>query len=90
MVSRIGVASVVAIFAIGMWLVAAPFAVGFQSPGTGWSGATRTDEIVGGTLAMAGFAGLIGIIAGRVSEMYADARYAASLASAADRGNSPS
>ena len=50
--------------------------------------------ILGGLLAAAGFAGIFGIIAGRVGELYADARSAASLAApdyrAADRRNTPS
>jgi len=77
-VSRIAVAGVIAVFAAGGWLVAAPFALGYQPPGSGWTGATRTDVIVGGVLAVAGFAGIFGVIAGRVSELYADARPAAS------------
>jgi hypothetical protein len=86
-VTRIGVAGVVMVFAVGLWLVAAPFALGYQHAGTGWTGATRTDVITGGVLAAAGFAGGFAVVAGRVSELYADARSAASLASTADREN---
>ncbi len=88
--SRVGLAGVVAVFAAGIWLVAAPFAVGWQLPGAGWTGATKTDVITGGLLALAGFAGLFGVTAGRVSELYADARPAASLAATADREKSGS
>ena len=88
MVSRIGVAGVIAVFAAGVWLVAAPFAVGYQPAGAGWTGATKTDVILGGLLAVAGFAGLFGVTAGRVMQLYADARSAASLAGTADRENS--
>jgi hypothetical protein len=42
----------------------------------------------GGLLAAAGFAGLFGVTIGRVAELYADARSAASLAGTADRENS--
>jgi hypothetical protein len=87
-VSRIGVAGVVAVFAAGIWLVAAPFALGYQLAGAGWTGATKTDVITGGLLAVAGFAGLFGVTIGRVVELYADARSDASLASTADRENS--
>jgi hypothetical protein len=83
-------AGVLAVFAAGAWLVAAPFALGYQLPGVGWSGATKTDVITGALLAVAGFAGLFGVIAGRVVELYADARSAASLAGTADRENSGS
>jgi hypothetical protein len=84
-VTRVGVAGVLAVFAVGVWLVAAPFALGYQAVGVGWTGATKTDVITGGVLAMAGFAGLFAVIAGRVSELYADVRSAASLANTADR-----
>ena len=88
MVSRVGLAGVVAVFAAGIWLVAAPFALGYQPAGAGWTGATKTDVILGGLLAAAGFAGLLGVTAGRVMQLYADARSAASLAGTADRENS--
>jgi hypothetical protein len=85
-VSRIGMAGVVAVFAAGGWLVAAPFAVGYQHPGAGWTGATKTDVITGGLLAVAGFTGIFGVIAGRIGELYSDARSAASLAAPVHRG----
>jgi hypothetical protein len=89
-VARIGVAGVAVVFATGLWLIAAPFALGYQHAGAGWTGATRTDVITGGALAAAGFAGLFAVVAGRVGELYADARSAASLATTADRGTSGS
>jgi len=45
----------------------------------GRTAAAGTDVIAGGPLA-AGFAGILAVIAGRVGELYADARSAASLA----------
>jgi hypothetical protein len=82
------------VFGAGVWLVAAPFALGYQPAGTGWTGATRTDVITGGLLAVAGFAGMFAVIAGRVGELYADARSVASLAAPgtgrADRRNTGS
>jgi hypothetical protein len=89
-VTRVGVAGVLAVFAAGVWLVAAPFALGYQAAGVGWTGATKADVITGGVLAVAGFAGLFGVAVGRVVELYADARPAASLAATADRENSGS
>jgi hypothetical protein len=71
-VSRVGVACVVAVFAAGIWLVAAPFALGCQQAGAGWTGATKTDVIAGALLAAAGFAGLFGVTVGRVTELYVD------------------
>ena len=90
MVNRIGLAGVAAVFAAGLWLVAAPFALGNQLAGAGWTGATKTDVITGGLLAVAGFTGLFGVTAGRIGELYADARSAASPAAAANRENSGS
>ena len=90
MVTKVGVAGVLAVFAAGIWLVAAPFALGYQAAGVGWTGATKTDVITGGVLALSGFAGLLAVVAGRVVELYADARSAASLADTADRGISSS
>jgi hypothetical protein len=84
-VTRVGVAGVLAVFAGGVWLVAAPFATGFQAAGVGWSGATKTDVITGGVLAAAGFAGIFAVIAGQVGELYRDARSPGSLADAGDR-----
>jgi hypothetical protein len=92
-VTRIGTGGVVAVFAAGVWLIAAPFALGYHHPGAGWSETARTDVITGAVLAVAGFTGIFCVIAGRVGELYADARSAASLASpgypGADRRNSP-
>ena len=90
MVSRVALAGVVTVFAAGIWLVAAPFALGYQPAGAGWTGATKTDVIAGGLLAVAGFAGLFGVTAGRIAELYADARLGASLATTADREKSGS
>jgi uncharacterized membrane protein len=89
-VGRIVVAGVMLVFAAGIWLVAAPFALGYQHARIDWTGTTRTDVITGGVLAVAGFAGLFAVVAGRVGELYADARSAASLATTADRGTSRS
>ena len=90
MVTKVGVAGVIAVFAAGIWLAAAPFALGYQAAGVGWTGATKTDVITGGVLALSGFVGLFAVVAGRVVELYADARSAASLADTADRGISSS
>lgn len=72
--SKAGAACIAAIMAAGLWLVAAPFALHYQRAGAGWTGGTRTDVILGAVLAAAGFAGTFGILAGRVRELYADAR----------------
>jgi hypothetical protein len=84
-VIRVGVAGVLAVFAAGVWLVAAPFALGYQAAGAGWTGATKTDVITGAVLTVAGFVGIFAVIAGQVGELYRT-RSAASLAGPADRG----
>jgi hypothetical protein len=89
-VTRVGTAGVLAVFAAGVWLVAAPFALRLQAAGLGWTGATKTDVITGGVLAAAGFVGIFALIAGQVVELYRDARPAGPLDGAADRGLSGS
>ena len=85
MVTRVGTAGVLAVFAAGVWLVTAPFALGYQADGVSWTGATKTDVVTGCVLAAAGFVGIFAVIAGQVGELY-HARSAASLADTADRG----
>jgi hypothetical protein len=89
-VIRVGTVGVFAVFASGVWLVAAPFTLRWQAVGVGWTGATKTDVITGGVLAAAGFAGIFAMIAGQVGELYRDARPGASLADTGDRGVSGS
>jgi hypothetical protein len=72
-VNRLAMAGLVVVFLAGAWLVAAPFALRFQHPGAGWTGATRMDMAVGGALAVAAFAGFFVALGGRVREMYAEA-----------------
>ena len=91
--SRVGVAGVVAVFAAGVWLVAAPFALGYQAGGRGWTGATKTDVIPA-----ACWRGRIRRAVLAVTAWFAGCRAAcmlmrdsaASLAGTADRGNSGS
>lgn len=74
MVTKTGLAGVIVIFVAGLWLLAAPFALRFQPPGAGLTVASRTDVIIGGVLAVAGFAGFFAIVAGRVRELYSGGR----------------
>jgi hypothetical protein len=86
-VSRAGSGMLVLIFLAGLWLVVAPFALRFQHPHAGWAGATRADVITGGVLAIAAFAGMFGVLAGRVREMYADVASVTVLAGSTDSAN---
>jgi hypothetical protein len=72
-VTRAGLVMIALIFVAGLWLVAAPFAVGYQPPNAAWTGITRADVGIGSALAVTGFGGMLAVIAGRVREMYADA-----------------
>ncbi len=82
--SRTGSGVLAFIFLAGLWLVVAPFALRFQHAHAGWTGATRADVITGAILALAAFAGMFGILAGRVREMYSDAASVATPACLAD------
>jgi len=83
-VSRAGSGVLVFIFLAGLWLVVAPFALRFQHAHAGWAGATRTDVIIGGMLAVAAFGGMFGVLAGRVREMYSDAASVTALRGSTD------
>lgn len=69
--SRVGMAGLVIVFTAGAWLIAAPFVLRFQPSGAHWTGAARMDVLVGGVLAVAGFAGFFVALSGRVKELYA-------------------
>ncbi|MEV0971312.1 SPW repeat domain-containing protein [Microtetraspora glauca] len=69
--SRWGIAGIGMIFAIGVWLVAAPFVTGQQPDSATWTTATRNDVIVGAALALLGFTGFFTVLAGHVADMYA-------------------
>ncbi|HEX6521785.1 MAG TPA: hypothetical protein VF070_17535 [Streptosporangiaceae bacterium] len=67
--SRWSMAALVVVFLTGAWLIAAPFVLRFQPSGAGWIDASRMDVVVGGVLAIAGFAGFFVALAGRVREL---------------------
>ncbi len=73
MVSRGALAGLAVIFAIGAWLVAAPFVLRYQPPGARWTGAARLDVAVGAALAVAAAAAFLTALAGRVGDLYARA-----------------
>jgi hypothetical protein len=72
-VNRFALAGLVAIAAVGGWLIAAPFVLRYQPSGASWTGAARRDVVVGAVLVLAGFAGFFAALAGRVRELYAEA-----------------
>jgi hypothetical protein len=73
MVNRFALAGLLAVAAIGAWLIAAPFVLRYQRSGAPWTGAARMDIAVGVVLVLAGLAGFFTALAGRVRELYAEA-----------------
>jgi hypothetical protein len=73
MVNRGALAGLVAIFAIGAWLVAAPFVLRYQPAGARWTGPAQLDVAVGATLAVAGAAAFLTALTGRIGDLYAQA-----------------
>jgi hypothetical protein len=59
MKSKLGVSALVLLFLAGLWLVAAPFAVGYQPRGAAFADATVNDLWVGGGLAGVSFVALV-------------------------------
>lgn len=68
--NRAAMAALVVVFAVGGWLIAAPFVLRFQPAGARWTGAARMDVLVGGVLAVAGCTGFLVALGGRVRELY--------------------
>lgn len=63
-------AGFVVVFLAGLWLVAAPFLVGYQPRGAHWTPATRNDVIVGAVVAAVAFAAFFAALAGIVRDLY--------------------
>ena len=57
--AKVGVSALVLLFLGGLWLVAAPFAVGYQPRGGAYADATINDLWVGGGLAGLSFVALV-------------------------------
>jgi hypothetical protein len=83
-VNRGALAGLAAIFAIGAWLVAAPFVLRYQPAGARWAGATRLDVAVGAALAVAAAAAFLTALAGRIGDLYAQAGMRAEPCEAAE------
>ncbi|MFI9593637.1 hypothetical protein [Nonomuraea sp. NPDC052265] len=59
MKAKLGISALVLLFLTGLWLVAAPFAVGYQPRGASYANATVNDLWVGGGLAAVSFVALV-------------------------------
>jgi len=56
--TKIGIGCLILLLVGGLWLVAAPFVVGYQPLDKPWSAAVGNDVVVGGLLAGISFLGL--------------------------------
>ncbi|MFI6741454.1 hypothetical protein ACIBI9_51790 [Nonomuraea sp. NPDC050451] len=59
MKAKLGVSALVLLFLGGLWLVAAPFAVGYQARGAAYVDATVNDLWLGGSIAAVSFVSLV-------------------------------
>ncbi|MET7333361.1 hypothetical protein [Nonomuraea sp. NPDC005650] len=59
MKAKLGVSALVLLFLGGLWLVAAPFAVGYQARGAAYVDATVNDLWLGGSIAAISFVSLV-------------------------------
>lgn len=84
MVNKGGLAGLAVIFAIGAWLLAAPFVLHYQPAGARWTGASRLDVAVGATLVVAGAVAFLVALPGRIGELYAQRSAAAQVGQAAE------
>ncbi|MFC4014346.1 hypothetical protein ACFOY2_44475 [Nonomuraea purpurea] len=71
MKAKLGVSALVLLFLGGLWLVAAPFAVGYQPLGGAYVDATVNDLWLGGALAALSFSALVFYAADALRELTA-------------------
>ncbi|MEW9555968.1 hypothetical protein [Nonomuraea sp. NPDC050783] len=78
MKAKLGVSALVLLFLGGLWLVAAPFAVGYQPRGAEYVDATVNDLWVGGGLAGLAFVALVIYAADALRELARRGKHAES------------
>ncbi|MEV4159255.1 hypothetical protein [Nonomuraea dietziae] len=76
MKTKLGVAALILLFVGGLWLVAAPFVVGYQPRGEEWTDATINDLWIGGLLAGGAFVTLVVYAADALRELARRGRHA--------------
>ncbi|WP_219471146.1 hypothetical protein [Nonomuraea rhizosphaerae] len=69
MKAKVGVSALILLFLAGLWLVAAPFAVGYQPRGAAYADATVNDLWIGGGLAAVSFVALVVYAADALREL---------------------
>ncbi|MFI6534740.1 hypothetical protein ACIBHY_19955 [Nonomuraea sp. NPDC050547] len=77
MKAKLGVSALVLLFLGGLWLVAAPFVVGYQPRGAAYTDATVNDLWLGGILAGLSFAALVAYAADALRELARRGRHVA-------------
>ncbi|MEU6723498.1 hypothetical protein ABZ917_07285 [Nonomuraea wenchangensis] len=78
MKAKLGVSALVVLFLGGLWLVAAPFAVGYQPRGAEYADATVNDLWVGGGLIGIAFVALVIYAADALRELARRGKHAES------------
>ncbi|MEV5888252.1 hypothetical protein [Nonomuraea fuscirosea] len=78
MTAKLGVSALVLLFLGGLWLVAAPFAVGYQPRGGSYADATVNDLWLGGGIAAVSFVSLVVYAADALRELASRGRHAES------------
>lgn len=74
MKAKLGVWALVLLFLGGLWLVAAPFAVGYQPRGAEYADSTINDLWLGGILAGTSFIALVAYAADALRELTRSSR----------------
>ncbi|MEO3886913.1 hypothetical protein [Nonomuraea sp. B5E05] len=69
MKAKLGVSALVLLFLGGLWLVAAPFVVGYQPRGAAYADATVNDLWLGGSIAALAFVSLVFYAADALREL---------------------
>lgn len=67
---NLGFAGIAAVFAFGLWLIAAPFVLGFQPSGARWVLATQTCVAAGGVLSVSAFAAFFIAVVAHIRTLY--------------------
>ena len=83
---RVGFALLVVIFLGGLWLMAAPFIVGYQVRAAHWTHGTTDEFVVGAALAVLSLATLVVCVGGALRELSRRTPSAPTSGSAASAG----
>lgn len=79
MKAKLGVSALFILFLAGLWLIAAPFAIGYQPRGAAYAASTINDMWVGGALAGLSFAALVVYAADALRDVVSRGRHASTV-----------